>query len=78
LTGQGLAHMPLQEKLDLSQRFSSYEKFNAIIEDEQRLWTKLAVVDDAELLTAANWSDLSDTFAEAKAINNRLRTNIPP
>jgi len=77
LAGQGLAHMPLREKLALSEHFSSYQKYNMVIDEEQRLWTKLAVVDDAALLSDANWSDLSDTFAEAKAVNNRLRRNVP-
>ena len=77
LTGQGLAHMPLEEKLDLSSRFSSYQKFNMVIDDEQRVWTKLAVVDNAGLLSDANWSALNDSLSEAKAINNRIRANTP-
>jgi hypothetical protein len=77
LTGQGLAHMPLEEKLDFSERFSAYQKYNSVVDEEQHLWTRLAVLNDAALLSDANWSDLADTFAETKAVNNRLRENVP-
>lgn len=75
LAGQGLAHMPLTEKLKFDEKFSSFSYWNDIAEEEQAIWRRLSLVDQYKLLSEQDWSNIRLAYAEAVTINNRVGSN---
>lgn len=76
LSGQALAHMPLEEKLDLSNAFSTYRHFRDLREQEDQTWRTLGLLDQANVLNDADWSRLHEAYADANAISQRMRLVI--
>ena len=70
---QTLSHMPLAEKLKFSDAFSTFDAFNTLREREDDAWRRLGLLDDAEILTPADWATLHADYAEAKSLNERMR-----
>jgi hypothetical protein len=72
LAGQALAHMPLQEKLDLSSAFDGFQNMENQQLQENAAWIRLTKLDTPDLLEAADWADLRDAYAHARAIDDRM------
>lgn len=77
LAGQGLAHMPLKEKVEFDNVFSSFGEWNNVAGQEQQVWTRLSLIDHHDLLNDQDWSTLRSAYAEASAISKRFRQNFP-
>lgn len=73
ISGQALAHMPLDEKLRFSDAFGTYRAFLALRQQEDEIWRSLSLLDDPAILNETDWSRLHAAYADAKAINQRMQ-----
>lgn len=73
LSGQALAHMPLNEKLRFSDAFGSFQAFTVLREQEDDVWRGLGLMDQAADLNESDWSRLHAAYADAKSISQRMR-----
>ncbi|HEY3813047.1 MAG TPA: hypothetical protein VGL66_07455 [Caulobacteraceae bacterium] len=73
---QALSHMPLAEKLKFSDAFDAFIAYNIIREREDDAWRALSLLDNAALLTPADWATLHADYAEAQGLNQRIRQAI--
>jgi hypothetical protein len=77
LAGQALSHMPLKEKLEMSNAFGDYELWDATVAEDSRVWRRLAALNDADLLTDQGWSDVTAAYSEARVLSERLGRLAP-
>lgn len=77
VTSQALAHMSLKERLAFNNRFGGFQGWNVVADQEQSIWTRLSLIDHADLLTEQDWSNLRSAYAEALAVSKRTRENLP-
>ncbi len=68
--------MPLDKKLKFSDAFSGFDEYNALREQEDGVWRRLALLDDAAVLGPNDWTTLHADYAEANAFNDRMRMHV--
>jgi len=73
LSSQAVSHMSLTQKLAFARAFSSYENLDQALLREQDAWLKLGVLDDPTLLSEGDWSAVRQAYAEAAALNTRIK-----
>ena len=76
LSGQALAHMPLNEKLKLSDAFGTFVDFDVIREREDDVWRRMRLLDEASVLGPNDWVTLHAIYAEARGFNDRMRLYV--
>ena len=77
LTAGALVHMPLEER-KLNQRLYDGFRFVADLQlSERSTWGILSLLDEQEILTAADWPLITRAYAEAKNLNQRFSTGLP-
>src|SRR5579859_102298 len=72
VSGQALAHMPQPEKLTFSNAFDTYRAWARLKYEEEQVWSRLALLDQADLLGPGDWPALHQAYAEAVAMNERI------
>lgn len=72
LSGQALAHMPLEDQLEYSNAFANYQNWDVIRAEEREAWVRLAVLDQRAPLTDADWAGVRTALAQAMASNARI------
>lgn len=77
LAGQALAHMGHDEKLAFSAAFGDFDLWDRNLEQEGQAWLRLAVIDNADLLTEQNWSDVVSAYAQAVNDNDHFKVLAP-
>lgn len=73
VSSQAVSHMSLTQKLSFARAFSSYDNLNQALLREQDAWLKLGVLDDPTLLSQSDWPALRQAYAEAEALNARIK-----
>lgn len=73
LSSQAVSHMSLAHKLAFARAFSSYENLDQALLREQDAWLKLDVLNDPALLSEGDWPALRQAYAEASALNARIK-----
>ena len=73
IASQSLSHMPLTEKLAFAKAFGDYENLNTVLRLEQDFWLRLNVFNAPDQLEAGDWPPLRQAYAEAQALNSRLK-----
>jgi hypothetical protein len=76
VSGQALAHMPLDEKLKFSDAFSTFGDYNVLREREDDVWRHLRLLDEQAVLAPNDWVTLHADYADAKAFNDRMRLYV--
>jgi hypothetical protein len=74
VSGQALGHMDQSEKLAFSDAFQTYKEYNALHNEEDADWRKLALLDHADVLDANDWSRLHETWGDLIGMSNRLHS----
>jgi hypothetical protein len=74
VAGQALGHMPQKEKLAFSDAFQTYKHFDALRNEEDADWRRLALLDHPDLLDANDWSRLHETWGELLGMSNRINS----
>jgi hypothetical protein len=70
LSGQALSHMSNKEKLQFSDIFVGFDRWDAAAKLEGDAWLRLAPLNHADLLSEEDWSGIRSAYADAVAINS--------
>ncbi|THD79860.1 MAG: hypothetical protein E7812_08240 [Phenylobacterium sp.] len=74
--GAVLVHMPLEERNSDAYWFAGFQYVADLQLRERETWGELALLDDPQVLSAADWSIIVGAYARARNINERLGTGI--
>ena len=77
LAGQALTHMSHEEKLGFSAAFGDFDLWDSSVAEDGQSWMRLALLNNADLLTEQDWSAIRVAYAEAAARNERIRVLAP-
>jgi hypothetical protein len=77
LAGQSLAHMSYREKLGFSGAFGDFDLWDRTLAADGQSWLRLALLDNADLLTEQDWSEIRAAYAEAAYHNQHLKVLAP-
>ncbi len=77
VSGQALSHMSHHEKLAFSDAFGSYANWNDSTAKEADAWSRLAPLNEANLLNEMDWSNVRSAYWQALQINDRLKILAP-
>jgi hypothetical protein len=72
VAGQGLAHMPIDERLRFSEAYDEYVSLDRTLLQEQDAWRRLGVLDNPAVLKDGDWPALHQAYSEARSLDNRL------
>jgi hypothetical protein len=72
VASQGLAHMPLNEKLKFSAAYDEFASLDRTLLQEQDAWRRLGVLDNPDTLKEGDWSALHQAYSEARSLDTRL------
>lgn len=72
-----LAHMRLEDRRYYDNVVENIRGIFALERQEYAIWLRLQRLDHPERMTESDWADMRGTVGEARALNERLRLNVP-
>ena len=72
-----LAHMPLAERQYYDNVVENIRNIFDLERQEYEVWLRLQRLEHPERMTENDWADLRGAFGEARALDQRVRANIP-
>jgi hypothetical protein len=74
--GGVLVHMPLEERDSYAQWSADFQYVADLQLQERETWGELALLDEPQVLSPADWTIIVRAYARARNINERLGTGI--